>query len=242
MRVNLISYRYYYNFVDFQSKYNLLLKKLKIHNFKIFEYRFAEMDLSDIDLNTEKSINPKYLDFSAYVMGLSNVYLNKNHVSKNINIFLNDTFFRKWPISKIINKMISMIDTKLNDVSFPIGIGQIEDGNFSFSKKYNCKIMATHFFLLNDSASRYILEINEKLKKKDIEQNEQFNLQTYLTLLSNSHLSIKNRIDSNIFIKKRYSMYFEFMLSNYIFNNGIGYDIFNSITSKLGYKIKNIFL
>ena len=104
MRVNLISYRFYYKFEQFQIKYNLLLKELNTRDFKICEYRYAEKNLFDINLDIENAVDPKYLDFSAYLMGLKKIYLDKNQEANYINVFLNDSFFKKWPITKIINK------------------------------------------------------------------------------------------------------------------------------------------
>jgi len=241
MIINIISYRFYYSCEKFESKYKYIINLLnKIPNIHINEYRYVSHDRDDINFDNEKKINALFMDFSAYIDGLTHIYKNNSlHKHMHLNLFINDSFFKKWPFKLVSRRLISMIDKNLITFNYPLGIGQVENANNSYSNKFNSKVMATHFFILNYKTSKFLLKINNDIKKNNFDVDEILNLHSHITLKSNSYLSIAHRINDDIYKNKYRSILFEYTLSKYLFNKGLVFDVFNSRLIKFLYFIKN---
>lgn len=241
MIINVISYRFYYSYENFEKRYKYIIDLLKkIPNMHVKEYRYVAHDIQDISYKSEKKINPTVLDFTAYCDALNLIYKKNNlRGSKHLNIFINDSFFKKWPLKLVSRRLISMVDKKLTTLNYPLGIGQVENANNLYSNKFNSKVLATHFFILNYESSKFLMHIYKDVIIDNLDEDEIFKLHSFISLKSKSYLSIANRIHDDIYKKKYLAIYFEYTLSKYLFNNGVVFDVFNSRLIKFLYFIKN---
>lgn len=233
--LKIVTYRYYCNSKKFDDCLVNLTNQLKENNYEYTLDKYVSSDLNDIASN-EKSIEADLFDFSAYHQAIKGFRQSPEH-NNHMYLFLNDTFFTKWPYKLVFKRLLMKLSQKISSSGLPIGMGRVETACNIYNAKNISTVMATHFFLLNSNSTEYLYNLIE-----DLDNIENKISQEYLMLIKDIHDKLTYKRSTNVDkYAKHVGIMIEHLLSQHIFNNGYLIDVFDTRLIKLIYSFKMFF-
>lgn len=232
--LKIIGYRYYSKKRKFDKFLELLNKTLSESSIDYEIIIYANKSLSDIGKD-EKKLTAEVFDFSAYLSGIKH-FNDQPSTPKSSFLFFNDTFIMQWPSRLILKRFICLINKNLFNLEVPFAIGRVEKSCNISSKLIDSMMTATHFFLLNHNAVKYLEELIQNAN----------NINQYIP---NNHLKVLEALtlDTSYFHNykqldpshpKMITIKIEMALGIYIYNNGFMLDIFNSFYIRMIHRLK----
>lgn len=233
--LKIAAYRYYLNSKKFDNCLVYLTNQLKENNYEYTLDKYVSSDLNDIASN-EKSIETNLFDFSAYHQAIKDFRQSPEH-NNHMYLFLNDTFFTKWPYKLIVKRLLMKLTQKISSSGLPIGMGRVETACNIYNAKNISIVMATHFFLLNSNSTAYLYNLLE-----DLDNIENKISQEYWVLMREIHDQLTHKlISKDLKHAKHLTVILEHLLSQHIFKDGYLIDVFDTRLIKLLYSFKMFF-